>query len=370
MLPKERVLASLQHREPDRIPTGEIGIDYTVSEQALGHPTLYRAKWREYQAIWQGRRDEYVESCKHDLVEIVKKFNWDFVPVFLVPPHTDIPNPPKFIDRFTWEEPDGRIMRFSPESEGLPVCIKPLSLENIRNDPVRLDPSQFELIDYVVHELGNTHFIIGRGPDGSFPQDKYGLVEILTAMIDNPKLVHRAIEIESQKSMLVNQALLDAGCDALLPGDDYCSQKGPMMSPKHFRTYILPGLTTLCQLAHKNGKYLIKHTDGNTWLILDMFLEAGIDGWHGIQILAGMDLGKLKNKYGEKICFFGGVDVDWLVDGTPKDIRMETRSAIRSAGKGGGLVVTSGNTIMVGVRYENYRAMLETIQKFGVYPLK
>ncbi len=61
MLPKERVIAALEFHTPDRIPVGETGVDYTITEQALGHPTLYRGKWKEYTALWEGRRDEYAE---------------------------------------------------------------------------------------------------------------------------------------------------------------------------------------------------------------------------------------------------------------------------------------------------------------------
>ena len=74
MLPKERMIAALEFTKPDRVPIGETGIDYTITEEALGHPTLYRGKWKEYQALWQGRRDEYVESCKRDLVALAHKF--------------------------------------------------------------------------------------------------------------------------------------------------------------------------------------------------------------------------------------------------------------------------------------------------------
>ncbi len=361
MLPKDRVLHAIHHREPDRVPVGEIGVDYTITEQALGRPTLYRAKWKEYQALWQGRRDEYVESCKRDLVDLVRKFEWDFVPVFLVPPRNVPARPPKFLDKYTWEEPDGRIMQFSPESEGHAVGVRypPLSLDTLKEQPLRIDPSQLELVEHVVRELGATHFILGRGEDGTFPHERYGLTELLTAMIDEPALVHRAIEIETHKAITINEALLDAGCDAVLPGDDYCSARGPMMSPGHWKKFIFPGLRSLCESAHGKGKYLIKHTDGRTWAILDMLLEAGIDGWHGIQPKAGMDLKLLKERYGERTCFWGGVDVDLLVEGPPNQVRAATRYAIDSAAQGGGLVLTSGNTLMVGVRYENYLAMLE-----------
>ncbi len=47
MLPKERVIAALEHREGDRVPIGEIGADWEVVERAIGRPTYYRSKWQE-----------------------------------------------------------------------------------------------------------------------------------------------------------------------------------------------------------------------------------------------------------------------------------------------------------------------------------
>ena len=60
MLPRERVLKTLQHQEPDIVPWGEHFIDYNVYEDILGRPTLVHAKFRETQALWEGRRDEAV----------------------------------------------------------------------------------------------------------------------------------------------------------------------------------------------------------------------------------------------------------------------------------------------------------------------
>ena len=85
MLPKERVIAALEHREGDRVPVGEIGADWEITERALGHQTYYRSKWKEWVAEWEGRRDEVAESYGRDIVEIARKFEWDFVVVPLVP---------------------------------------------------------------------------------------------------------------------------------------------------------------------------------------------------------------------------------------------------------------------------------------------
>ena len=46
MTSKERVIRALQHKEPDRVPTGEMGVDYTIAEKLVGRKTYYRAKYR------------------------------------------------------------------------------------------------------------------------------------------------------------------------------------------------------------------------------------------------------------------------------------------------------------------------------------
>src|SRR3972149_475146 len=60
VLPRERVLKTLAHQEPDCVPWGEHFCDYNVIEQLLGRPTLMHAKIRETKAMWEGRRDEVV----------------------------------------------------------------------------------------------------------------------------------------------------------------------------------------------------------------------------------------------------------------------------------------------------------------------
>jgi hypothetical protein len=366
MLPKSRVIATLEHRRPDRVPVGEIGVDYPTTERALGRPTLYRAKWKEYQAYWEGRREEIVESYKRDIVDLAKKFEWDIVPAPLVPPRRSRYEPPEFLSEYHWREADGSEWVFSPESEGHAICIKypAMSLEDLA-EPGPLEESRLEVAEHVVRELGGTHFILGRpDEDGTFPyENTVGLQEFLLRMITEPEFVRRAIDVRTQATLAEQNALLDVGCDAVLPGADYCDSKGPMMSPGHWREFVLPALKRLCDETHARGRYLIKHTDGNTWKILPLMIEAGIDGWHGIQPSIGMDLARLAEMYGDRLCFFGGVDCHTLVSGSPEDVRREARYAIEHAGKNGGLVLGSSNTLMVGVRYENYMALLDAARE-------
>jgi hypothetical protein len=367
MLPKERVIAALKFRNPDRVPVGETGVDYTITEKALGRPTLYRAKWKEYTAVWQGRRDEYVASCNRDIVDLARQIEHDVVPAFLVPSRFQPVPQPTFLSDYRWRMPDGRVFAFSPESEGHPFLISnpEVSLDELEEIPFELDESQLELVRHVVREMGDTHFILGRPGDGVLPIMRYTLEFLLMGMIERPELIRRIIDLETRHCIQVSDALLEAGCDAVLPTSDLGGNNGPFMSPAMFREFIFPGLKAECAAAHAKGGYLIKHTDGQLWSVLDLMIEAGIDGWQGIQPELGMTLPALQQRYGGRLCFWGGVSMPALIDGTEEQVEEEVRVACQSAPSSGGLVVTCANSVMVGVKYQNYLTQLRAARRYG-----
>jgi uroporphyrinogen decarboxylase len=160
-----------------------------------------------------------------------------------------------------------------------------------------------------------------------------------------------------------------SGVDGILTGTDYCDNRGPLMGPRLFHEFVYPYLAQTAKAAHDAGLFFVKHSDGDQWSILDDYVAAGVDGWQGIQPRIGMDLKLLKERYGDKMTFIGGVNCETLTDGAPEEIEEEVRYAIRHAGPGGGLAICSGNTLMPGTRYENYLAMVEANRKYGVYPI-
>jgi uroporphyrinogen decarboxylase len=185
-----------------------------------------------------------------------------------------------------------------------------------------------------------------------------------------PEFVRRAVDVYVNRSIAYINAMLDAGCDAIMTTDDYSSNRGPIMGPERFREYILPGIERQAAAVHARGGYFIKHTDGNVWAILDDLVAAGIDGWHGIQPSIGMDLKLLKERYGGRLCFFGGVNCETLVEGTPEQARTEVRYAIQHAAPGGGLVIATGNVLQPGTNLENYLAARQATRDYGAYPIQ
>ncbi len=375
MTPKQRVIAALNHEEPDRVPTGENAVDYELVERILGHPTLYSARWRERQALWDGRRAEIVADYGAVHVELVRALEWDYVRAPVVPPDREYRRP-VMTGPYSWLDEDGREIRYDPNVGAITqrVNATDMTIDDLPDpdEPFVVDPSELEAVRHVVRELGETHFIIGRTPvDGTFPfQQTVGLEEFLLRMVTDPDFVRRGVAVYVNRSIAYIEALLDAGCDAVMTTDDYASSHGSLMGPDRLREFILPGLARQVEAAHARGKYFVKHTDGDVWSTLDALVETGIDGWHGIQPSIGMDLRRLNERYGDRLCFFGGVNCETLVAGTPEEARAEVRYAIKHAGPGGGLVITCGNVVQPGAKLENYLAARQATRDYGAYPIR
>jgi uroporphyrinogen decarboxylase len=375
MLPKQRVIAALNHQEPDRVPTGENDVDYELVERLLGHPTLYNSRWRERQALWDGRRAEIVADYGSTLVELAHALEWDYVRAPTMPADREYRRP-VMTGPYSWLDEQGYEVHYSPEVGNIATRVSAveMTLDDLPDPeaPFGVDPSTLEAIRYVVRELGETHFIIGRSPiDGTFPfQETVGIQEFLLRMITDPEFARRAIDVYVGRSIAYLEAMLEAGCDAVMTTDDYSGNHGPFMGAARFREFILPGIIRQVEAVHGRGGYFIKHTDGNVWSILDDLVEAGIDGWHGIQPNIGMDLRRLKERYGDRLCFFGGINCETLVAGAAETARAEVYYAIQHAAPGGGLVIATGNVLQPGTKLENYLAARQATRDYGRYPIR
>ena len=116
------------------------------------------------------------------------------------------------------------------------------------------------------------------------------------------------------------------------------------------------------------GLYVIKHTDGNLWPIIDMIVDSGIDCLDPIDPQAGMDLADVKAKYGDRIAVKGNVDcAELMTFGTPEETVEATKAALRKGMPGGGFICSSSNSIHSGVKPENYLALMQTVRECGRY---
>lgn len=375
MTPKQRVKMALAHREPDRVPIGEIIVECEMVEQVLGHESFLRGHFKTDQAYWGGRRDEVVDSLKRDTVELVRKLGLDVAPVWLVPSkHKEIRGPRRIAED-VYEDEKGNILQYSDVSKWL-ITVKDADADRewrpadfAFTEPEEPDESELEMVRYVMAELGETHYVIGRhSGDPTFPV-LGGQERGLMMWVEEPEIVQRAIEVATERVIARDRWLIREGVDAIHPDVDYSGTGGPLVSPRLLRQLSLPAMRRQVEAAHAQGAQVIKHACGNNWAILDLFVEAGYDAYQSIQGGAGMDVKRLKETYGGRLAIWGGVQIETLVLGTMDDVRREVEYALRHAGVGGGLVLNSSHAIVPGVKYDNFMTMLDVAREQGAYPI-
>jgi uroporphyrinogen decarboxylase len=205
----------------------------------------------------------------------------------------------------------------------------------------------------------------------SIPRNLMGFQELMLAFCTEPDLIRRLVEMSVDLNIQLAGEAARHGADFVFTGDDYSSAQGPFMSPNTFRELMYPGLKRAVKGFHDHGLPVIKHTDGNILPLMDMILDAGFECLDPIDPLGGMDMALMKREYGHLVALKGNVNcATTLVNGTAEEVVRETLGVIRAAAEGGGLIVSSSNSIHSTVAPQNYLAMLSTIKAYGRYPIR
>jgi uroporphyrinogen decarboxylase len=141
-------------------------------------------------------------------------------------------------------------------------------------------------------------------------------------------------------------------------------------SPRTFRKLVKPRLKRLVDLTHQAGA-LFSYIITSAWLpIADDLVEAGIDNLLGVDpIQDKIDLEKVKQKIGGKVCLWGGVNgAVTLGNGSVEEVRRETRRAIQILAPGGGFVLYPVDQLVKETPWKNVLAMIDTWKSIAIYP--
>jgi hypothetical protein len=161
---------------------------------------------------------------------------------------------------------------------------------------------------------------------------------------------------------------------AYLTGTDFGAQRGPFLSPQTYRELYQPFHRRLNDWIHAHTAWkTFMHTCGSVVALIEDFIDAGFDILNPVQCsAAGMDPVTLKERYGERIVFWGGgVDTQrTLPFGTPEEVRREVRERIRALAPGGGYVFNPIHNVQPGTPVENLLAMFEALREYGRYPIR
>jgi len=157
--------------------------------------------------------------------------------------------------------------------------------------------------------------------------------------------------------------------DLVFTADDIGGQRGLLMSLNTWREHIYPHHRRQNDLIHRFGAKVIYHTDGSVMQAIDGLVDMGIDILQALQFSAqGMDPAELKQRWGDRLCFEGGVSVQTTLPfGAVADVKREVEHLIRVLGEGGGYILGPSHAIQAGTPPENIVAMFDTAA--GFHPL-
>jgi uroporphyrinogen decarboxylase len=197
-----------------------------------------------------------------------------------------------------------------------------------------------------------------------------GLDTLLMNFLAEPALVSLVMDKVLRCNLRIVQRAIRAGAEVIILGDDYAGNSGPMMSPALFRQFVLPPLREMITMIHAEGALCIKHSDGDLYPLLEMIVSAGPDGINPIEPVAGMELKKVKQLVGNRVCITGNIDCGQLLPhGTVEEVRAAVCRAIADAAPGGGYILASSNSIHSSCNPRNFAAMVRACHEFGRYPL-
>jgi len=196
-----------------------------------------------------------------------------------------------------------------------------------------------------------------------------GDINGLIAMADDPAWVADIAETFTNSILRNLDACMATGIqpDGLWIYGDMAYNHATMCSPQMYRDLCWASHKRLADWAHAHGMKFIYHTDGDVNQVIDLYLEAGFDALQPLESKANMDIRKLIPKYGDRLCFFGNIDVMKMIPNDLALIEEEIVSKFTAAKSTRGYIYHSDHSVPPQVSWKTYQAIIELIKKHGNY---
>jgi uroporphyrinogen decarboxylase len=251
------------------------------------------------------------------------------------------------------------------------------TIDDLRSFPwpePRVDGALLERWERRARELKgeNRYVIVAEHP-------VYGILELgcwmcgyddfLIRFATEPDFVHaffaRVLEIQLQV-IEPYYSVLGPYIDLTTSGDDFGMQMGPLISPQMFEEFIAPYFSARIGRTKALGQCTYwHHSCGSVYALLDRMIACGVDILNPVQTSAAqMDPRTLKARFGDRLVFWGGVDVQqFLPTATPEQVREQVLALVETLGQGGGYVVAPAHNMQDDIPPENIVAWVEAVQE-------
>ena len=353
MTSKERVLTSVRHQQPDRVP--------------LFYRDVPEVEARLLNDLGLSDREALLRHLQID-------FRW-VEPEYVGPSLTDEKTGHV---RSTWGV-ESRYVPFSEAGGYWEAFAHPLA---DCHDPAALDdypwPS-LDLFDFAAlkNQVGQYRDYATMTAEGSASPGVLGTIQHLcgeqkawTDMLINPDffqaLLQRVLDFQSPFIDAMLKAA-DGGLDFIRIGDDYGTQRSLLIGPQPWRQFIKPGLKATAQIIKKHGAYYYHHSCGGIGQLIPDLIDAGVDVLDPLQVkAAGMVPAELKADFGNRLCFSGGVDEQELLPrGTPQQVREAVFALLDVMAPNGGFFLGPTHNLQVDIPTENILAMYQAARQWS-----
>jgi len=379
---RERILTTLDHREPDRVPFDLAGTTWTgIANGAYQKLRMFLGKDPE-EPVWA----DVIQQIVIPSDEILKILEVDTRGLFPLTSHNwDVYD--KLTDKGdNWEYHDEwSFTHHFPKTGGLWFSLVKHPMENIVPDvneisrfnwPAASDRERIKgLREKAVRFKEQGKIVMLKGLCAGIFEMHQRFRRMTNALVDpllypefSDLLIGKIADLKIEFWTMALAELADI-VDVIAEADDYGTQESQLIDPDHFRLYYKPHITRIIEAMRKNapGAKIMFHSCGNVRPIIPDFIEMGVNILNPVHInAAGMEPYQLKKDFGKDIVFWGGgVDTQKiLARGTPGEVSDDVAKNIDALAPGGGFVFAAVHNIQSEVPPQNIISMVESIKKF------
>jgi uroporphyrinogen decarboxylase len=380
MTSRERVVAALKHREPDRVPV-DIGGGSSTSISVEANEALKRHLGVE------GRSGELSTLFRVAALDekVMLRLGSDCRPLRLKSPQRWSPPPSEPGTCVDIWGVTRKLQKYGENGYYWEIVCNPLADATVEDldhyawpDP--FDPGFTAGLRAEAEALfKNTEYAVEAscGFSSFWEQASYlrGLEQLLMDLLVNRRFVEALMDKLAELNFALTERFLkEAGefIQVFRTNDDLATQSGLMMSPDTYRSRLKPYHKRYYDFVKsRTSAAIVYHSCGNIIDVIDDLAETGVDAINPVQVSAMPDTAKLKAQFGGKITFWGGIDTQRVLPfGSVDDVAAEVRRRIRDLAPGGGFVLTAVHCIQPDVPPENILAMADAAKKYGGYPIR
>lgn len=351
MTSRERVLAALNHQEPDRIPV-------TLAYET---PEGIRQRYGQTTTDFPMRQDVFLIGFQQPPPPVGIRERY-FADVAL--PEGTTFNAWGFA---RWRSPTGESME----------TVGPLrnaeSVGEIDAYPWPRFDTQAAVADLTaqIADMHRQGFAVQGGGGSIFEYSWYlfGFERMLMELASESPMILRLLDKITEVITRGAVSYARAGGDILRMGDDIADQRGMMMAPDLWRRTLKPRLASVIAAAREVRPDLpvFYHSDGNVGAVIEDLIEAGVTILNPVQPEA-IDPLEVKRRYGDRITLWGTIGTQTVMPFyTPQEVRRTVKEYCAVLGKGGGYVIAPTHSIEKDVPWDNIEAFYRAVEDFGVY---